>query len=490
MTQSPLKLVYKHINYLIKHLTKKNYKHFTNELIHYASCYGFDVEAFILKCVMSHMEFSAEDPVDSSPYFQFFANEYQRLIGAPNFLTLLCHCCALAKEDFAGNFVERFTHCLTLGPSQSIITGLAFMHSSNPTIVKNAIEFIGKQLLQSQDEYKSDYFAQLNTDQLQFILLNLFAKNQWTVHRKSINEKILSSLRKSFHASRVPLVLRPLLDTQNVPEISLAHFFPNSSLLHAADAKQHSFSSLTIEEWFPSSDSCRSVEPVESHFADFIAELGYNCTMKQVKETMHIALSEIDNKDITADAVAQAICLFMNTWNGSLYTDECGAYKSTKDSIGYSEETLQSTLHVAGSISFEDFRPGINQELNTWNIEVFFEAVFELNPLLHLELIVKALDRPEFHVASKTAFLILNQCLRLCSRNLVPLPISLFYDPWRNAFGQFSFLKACFHYQDILTYHELNEVDLSKFQLPATPLNSPINVHIWCVPKPAFYDAQ
>lgn len=108
---------------------------------------------------------------------------------------------------------------------------------------------------------------------------------------------------------------------------------------------------------------------------------------------------------------------------------------------------VMSTGAVDGNLN------NMNEEnINTWNLDVFVLTVQELVPQLSWKEVIKELDNPEFFIKDKSSLRLLVQALKKVLKE--PFPIDYLYRVWKNIEGQISWINNSLKYPDVFCFSD------------------------------------
>ncbi|XP_021921591.1 CCR4-NOT transcription complex subunit 1-like isoform X2 [Zootermopsis nevadensis] len=95
MNLDSLSFTLSQISYLVANLTKKNYKQSTQELSYLVALYSLEADRHLLRCLFSHIDFSAEGSKTSSSkdfhQIQLLVQECVALLTKPTLISNLCY---------------------------------------------------------------------------------------------------------------------------------------------------------------------------------------------------------------------------------------------------------------------------------------------------------------------------------------------------------------------------------------------------------------
>ncbi|CAH8642924.1 unnamed protein product [Dicrocoelium dendriticum] len=472
---------------------------------------------------------------------QLFGQKLSSILSRPHFVSLLCYAIDTPLPSFKGfgpsrHLLPQISRVLKLGRAQEVMLGLALMHCGNSEVVYHAHQWIRQKLpdlirshllenesvdSQAAHESTSD-LVDKSPDSRGIITSGILREESehFGVTNPMISN-LLASLSRELPRNCVPLVMsamlypdllepNPAITYQEPGElpcgiVSIPNVSAPLSRLHTLAVDRHSNAVIDVEPlpdltfWEPTTVHPEEEETDVSLLADLMEELGYACTHNL--DSMRLTLAELSQREVTPAAVAKCICLFMRTADGQLRhrapsdafadeveearkgslrtlrfgkfgTDDCGLAATS------SMPTSHFSLHQENVDVIDPIQPtGSSSDLDVWNVENFLTAVFELNPAISLGQIISELDRLEFFVANRAAFLILKQCLLRDPQSQLPTP--WFYGHWTHVYGQLSLLYACYNYPDVLcvNYWPYRCVDLSLYRI--NPGEEQAHLQIW-----------
>nr|CAD7404198.1 unnamed protein product [Timema poppensis] len=282
--------------------------------------YGLEADRHLLRCLFSHIDFSAEGSKTSSSkdYYQIqlLAQESCALLTKPALISNLCYAIdnPLHHQKTLKPSPQLFLHLskvLKLTPVQEVVFGLALLQSSNPDTQTLATHFVKSRLPELIVSYIETGIS------------------------SETKEAFLKSVRRDFPRELVPVVLAPLL-------------YPSNSDLPMDKLNQDTTAmSNTVHD---------------SSLADLIAEVGYGfCS--SLDECRNTLVGLMGGRDISAGMVARVLSMMARTHSG---LEEQVALQS-----------LQTTSSFWEQPSNKDKNTSDTNHATAWAIDVFVQVLKE-----------------------------------------------------------------------------------------------------------------
>lgn len=314
--------------------------------------------------------------------------------------------------------------CLRLSAAQEVVIALALRCSSNleirtlahahlrtsiPTLVQSYIETQGISRQHEGGLHET-------TPEVLHLILSAILDNPKDVGlTNDIHTRFLNTLQRDFSKEQVPVVLAPLV-------------YPQQSELAPGMSSEG--------PGLPGS-------MLETSLADLVNEIGYNFTTSV--EECRKNLIKFGGRDIPPAVVARVLSLMCRSHNGH-------------------EETL--TIQSGGFNKSNDSR-------NSWNIEVFIQALKEIVSSFQWNSVVAELDHSEFIIRDKQGLSLLITALRqgLQTFGFHPetFPVDHFYKRWTNVEGQFSLIQNVLKYPEIFCFADYSCVPVAVDVLKTPP---------------------
>ncbi|XP_031558067.1 CCR4-NOT transcription complex subunit 1-like isoform X2 [Actinia tenebrosa] len=405
------------ISSAVKDLNKKTYKLAVAEIHELIEKHGFEAERHFFQVLFSSIDFSADAKNSGKDYqqVQFLTQECQTLIVKPNFPSILCY--AFENPDQkqktlkpSTQLLPNVSRTLKLNKVQEVVFGLGLLKSANEELKTHAGQFVKQKLPDLLRSYidtdtgggQEGGLSDIAIEVLHCLLTHVLhgPRELVGVGEDQINA-FLDTLRRDFPKERVPVVLAPLL-YPNAPDLPANKLVP---------------------------DSNPPVKVVtEDDLAELMKEIGYVCC--QSIEDCRNTLVQFGLRDIKPAAIARAIGMMVKT-----------AY-------GLAQHIPLQNLN--SSASALDKKPEDENQLSTWNIEIFVQVVKELFPGLNWAQVILDLDYPGFQVPSGEGLKIL---MEACSRGLQEgFPVEVLYRTWTNTEGQLSWILQLLTHADLFCF--------------------------------------
>nr|CAD7424776.1 unnamed protein product [Timema monikensis] len=460
MNLDSLSFTLSQISYLVTNLSKKNYKQSAQELLHLVTSYGLEADRHLLRCLFSHIDFSAEGSKTSSSkdYYQIqlLAQESCALLTKPALISNLCYAIdnPLHHQKTLKPSPQLFLHLskvLKLTPVQEVVFGLALLQSSNSDTQTLATHFVKSrlpELIVSYIETESSSTQQegglhdATPEVLHLILSNLLHGNKDHFGISSeTKEAFLKSVRRDFPRELVPVVLAPLLYPSNFD-------LPMDKLNQDTTAMSN-----TVHD---------------SSLADLIAEVGYGfCS--SLDECRNTLVGLMGGRDISAGMVARVLSMMARTHSG---LEEQVALQS-----------LQTTSSFWEQPSNKDKNTSDTNHATAWGIEVFVQVLKEQVPNLVWNDVVLELDHPEFILKDRSSLNLLMSALRLGfqGQGFHPemFPVDLIYRHWKTVEGQFSLIQQILKNPDVFCFADYPFHSVTVDILKAPPESDNKEITTW-----------
>lgn len=312
--------------------------------------------------------------------------------------------------------------CLRLSAVQEVVFALALRHSTNPEIstlaqaqLRTSVPALVQSYIDTEGSSRQhEGGLHDTTPEILHLILSAVLKSPKEVGLSNdIHTIFLNSLQRDFSKDLVPVILAPLVypdQCELAPEMSSeGPGLPGGML--------------------------------DTSIADLVAEMGYGFT-SSIEECRN-SLLKLVGRDINPAAVARTLSLMCRTHSGL-------------------EESLN--LQTPGSFS-KDGR-------NSWNVEVFVQALKEVTPNLQWSNVMLELDHPEFVVKDRQGLIMLISALRMGLQNVgfhpETFPVDHLYRRWTSVEGQFSLIQNILKNPDVFCF-----ADYPFLSVPVDLLKTP-----------------
>ncbi|XP_031355964.1 CCR4-NOT transcription complex subunit 1 [Photinus pyralis] len=428
MNLDSLSFTLSQISYLVASLTKKNHKQVVEELLRLVTLHGLEADRHLLQCLFSSVDFSESSNKIVAPglHNQVLLEHCATVINKPSLLSAIC--CTVNK--FANNqkslkvgplFFQQLCKCLRLSAVQEVVFALALRHSENREVASLAqaqLKLSLPALVQSYVDTEGSsrqHEGGLHdtTPEVLHLILSAVLKSPKEVGlTNEIHTVFLNSLQRDFSRDLVPVVLAPLV-------------YPDQCELAPPEMS--------------SEGPGLSGGMLDSSLADLVSEMGYGFTL--TLEDCRNNLLKFIGRDINPTAVARTLAFLCRTHSG-----------------------LEESLNLPGSFS-KDGR-------NTWNVEVFVQALKEVCPTLQWSSVILELDHSEFVIKDRQGLIMLLSALRLGLKNVgfhpETFPVDHLYRRWTNVEGQFSLMQQILKNSDVFCF-----ADYPFLSVPVDILKTP-----------------
>ncbi|XP_066592088.1 CCR4-NOT transcription complex subunit 1 isoform X2 [Prorops nasuta] len=450
MNLDSLSFTLSQISYLVVNLNKKNFRESCQEISVLVRWKGLEADRHLLRCLLSNIDFSTGKPPETTAkdYFQvqLLKQEYTNLLSKPSFISNLCFAIdqPLHQQKTLNpspKFFQNLKKVLGLSLVQEVAFAIVLQHSQNSELRALAVDHIQKQLPKLIKNYinsdtnnkqpEEEGLHDSSPEVLHFILSQAFTTpNPFGLTSES-KEKFLRNLRRDFPRELVPVVLAPFLypgdgeTLQNKIEINMASNQIDSDAL-----------------------------------AESIIELGYEFTSSV--EECRTALAGLGAKEITPACVARVL---------SYMARRCGNVN----------DYVLSLLRFTGS--HDNTKEKSVDGNTTWNVEVFVQALKEIQSSLSWNEVIMKLDHPEFLIEDRRGFNLLITGLRLGLQHqgYPPdvFPVEFFCRHWDNVEGQFSLIEQILKNPDIFCFADYPYHSVIVDVLKAAPESDNKEAQTW-----------
>ncbi|XP_035741230.1 CCR4-NOT transcription complex subunit 1-like isoform X2 [Vespa mandarinia] len=454
MNLDSLSFTLSQISYLVANLTKKNFRDSCKEISILVQWKGLEADRHLLRSLLSYVDFSTGEPPESSAkdYFQvqLLKQECTNLLSKPSLISNFCFAIdhPLHHQKTLNSSPKFFLHLkkvLGLTLVQEVAFAIVLQHSENIDIRALAHEHIKKQLpeliknyinSETSNKHHEEGLHDSSPEVLHLILSQVFhIPNQFGVSSEA-KEKFLKNLRRDFPRELVPVVLAPLL-------------YPGDGETPQAKIELN----MAVNQMDGNS------------LVELIMELGYGFTSSV--EECRSALAGLGAREISPACVARVLAHMARSCNS---LDDAGGLQSF---WGNSASTQDANKEKTS----ESIAP------TTWNVEVFVQALKEIqSTLLWNEVIVK-LDHAEFIIKDRQGLnlLIMGLRLGLQHQGYPPdvFPVELFYRHWENVEGQFSLVQQILKCPDIFCFADYPYHSVTVDVLKAAPEGDSKEAQTW-----------
>ncbi|XP_033331917.1 CCR4-NOT transcription complex subunit 1 isoform X4 [Megalopta genalis] len=454
MNLDSLSFTLSQISYLVANLNKKNFRDSCQEISDLVLWKGLEADRHLLRSLLSCIDFSTGETPESTAkdYFQvqLLKQECTNLLSKPSFISNLCfaidHPFHQQKTlNPSPKFFLRLKKVLGLTLVQEVAFAIALLHSENSEICALALEHVQKQLPELIKNYINSETSNKHHEEglhdslpevLHLILSQaLYTANQFGLSSEA-KEKFLKNLRRDFPRELVPVVLAPLLYPDNGET-------PQAKIELNMAVNQMDGNSLV----------------------ELIMELGYGFTSSV--EECRSALAGLGAREISPACAARVLGHMARTCSN---LDDAGGLQSYWGNSGATQD--------ANKEKSADNVPPI-----TWNVEVFIQALKEIQSTLSWNEVIVKLDHAEFVIKDRQGLNLLITGLRLGLQHQGYLPdifpVELFYRHWDNVEGQFSLVQQILKCPDIFCFADYPYHSVTVDVLKAAPESDSKEAQTW-----------
>jgi CCR4-NOT transcription complex subunit 1 len=440
--QDSLSFALTQISYLVFNINKRNFSQNLRLINKLVQQFGLEADRHYLRCLFSSIDFGDVQAAKNSPQAKLLSNELTALLDKPSLISNICF--AFDNQisyQKATNFkpnIHQISKTLNFSSIQEVALTLALVHSSNIELEKSAenhLKICLPNLLTSYinlDTTTSSQDLNLNDISPELLQLILSVLSHEKYRQFNITEivynKFIDQLCKDFPKDRVPLILAPLLYTEN--------FGIDPEAIISAETDINS-------------------EIMDTSWSNLIVEIGYAFTAGIEDCKNH--LSKVGGRDLTPLDVARLISLMCRTHtnlsDSSINLPTPNAFWNPSD--------REKALAASG-------------EHITWKPEVFVQALKEVAPNLDFKNICIDLDHPDFLIKDRTA---LNLLLTIFHLGLQlqtngqagsTFPAECLYRHWNNFEGQLSLIGIILKNPDLYSFadHIFTSVSIELLKTP------------------------
>lgn len=426
MNLDSLSFALSYISYSVASLTKKNFKSSVQEISRLVALHGLEAERHLLRCLFSHVDFSGDGKSSGKDFHQtqYLIQEFASVISKPNFVSNLCFAIENPLHHqkslrASGQLLVQISRVLRLSRVQEIVLGVALLHSSVLEFRQCATQFVRYKLPELLRSYTDSDTSSPPEGGLQdcapevlhSLLVHLLHKNpeQFGIGSEQ-KEAFFANLCKDFPRDRVPVVLAPLLYSEDVDGLMEKGMMePSSNVSKAMDVS----------------------------LIDLIREMGYGFTSSM--EDCRQNLVQMGLCEPSAALVARALAMMASTHSGL-----------TEPLQGLGPSPWGTAVGTGGDKDSACSAPPSNGA-STWNVDVFVQAVHNLVPNLNWKDVVGELDFAGFCMKDRGGLKLLWHAL---SRGLAlthdAFPTDRIYRIWRNPEPQLSLFHQILKNSDIV----------------------------------------
>ncbi|XP_064466564.1 CCR4-NOT transcription complex subunit 1-like isoform X2 [Ornithodoros turicata] len=426
MNLDSLSFALSYISYSVASLTKKNFRASVQEISRLVALHGLEAERHLLRCLFSHVDFSGDGKSSGKDFHQtqYLIHEFASVVSKPNFVSILCFAIENPLHHqkslrASGQLLVQISRVLRLSRVQEVVLGVALLHSSQADLRLCATQFVRHKLPELLRSYTdSDTSSTLEgglqdcaPEVLHLLLVHLLHKNteQFGIGSEQ-REAFFTNLRKDFPRDRVPVVLAPLLYSEDIDGLmERGRMEPSSNVSKAMDVS----------------------------LVDLIQEMGYSFT-GSVEDCCQ-NLVQMGLCEPGAAIVARTLAMMASTHSGLSEPLQGLGPSPWATPVGSGGDKESSGSVQSANVA------------NTWNVDVFVQAVHDLVPDLNWKDVVGELDFVGFSVKERGGLKLLWHALtRGLSLSHESFPSDRLYRIWRNTESQLSLLHQILKNSDIV----------------------------------------
>ncbi|XP_014252247.1 CCR4-NOT transcription complex subunit 1 isoform X3 [Cimex lectularius] len=413
MNLDSLTLTLSQISYLVINLTKKNYTASVKEISKLVREYGFEADRHYLRSLFCYFEVGVT--YKESPQLQLLSEECTALLSKPAFVSSICFAFEKlieTKGPKTTQLLPQFSKAVKLSPIQEVVFGIALLYSHNTEVASQATQFLKIKLPELIRSYiNSDSnncsvseggLSDTSPEVLHIILSEIHKLNSLELFglTAETKEAFLHNLRRDFPRDLVPIVLAPLLYSDN-SELSM------EKLLNDSNNMSHNM--------------------VDSSVDDVVGELGLTFTNSVEGCRGHIA--QLAGRELKASDMAHVLIMMLKSRAVEFWLESEAAKEKSND-----------PLHIP----------------SPWSIDNLIKASKELNPKLNWADVFLELDHPEFIVKNRHSLYLIIHSIRSgiqSQQSYIPhserFPVDHIYRTWKNPPAQLSLLQQILKNPDI-----------------------------------------
>lgn len=409
MNLDSLSFTLSQISYLVASINKKNQKQVVADLYKLVDLHGLEADRHLLQCLFSSVDFSETSSKISAAtaHNQVLLDYSSTLLNKPALITSVCYITDNPLNNqkslkVGPHFFQQLCKCLRLSPVQEVVFALALLHSSNfdvSSLAQSHLRGCVPSLVQSYIDTEGSGHQQEGglhetTPEVLHLILSLIEHSPKEVGLSSeVHAALLKALQRDFPKDFVPIVFAPLVYSQ---QCELA------------------------PDIMGSEGPGLSGGMLDTPLADLVSEMGYGFTSSL--EECRNNLVKLKPRDITPAHIARVVSVMSQTLTG-----------------------LDQSQMKGG--------PEVR---NTWNIDVFVQALKEVVPNLTWSNVILELDHPDFLIKDRQSLIFLITLLRLGLQtsgfHSETFPIDHIYRRWSNIEGQLSLVSNILKNPDVFCF--------------------------------------
>lgn len=439
------------ITYLVSNLNKKNFVSSSRQLAQFVKDFGLEADRHLLRCLFSAIDFSScvasgdattghsrssssssnNSNSSLSVHARLLSQELVGLLSKPQLVGNVCYAIdnPLPHQRTltpSVNLVALIVKTLGCSPIQEAALSLALLHSTHPETVRSAEaqarscllgliqSYIDLENHPSQEGSLNDVSPELLQD-----ILSVLSHNKHLEFglADTTHNKFIQQLCRDFPRDRVPLILAPLLYTEN--------------------------SEVSAESVKNNSESLLRTSIMDTAWGSLVMEIGYAFTASLDDCKNH--LLKVGGREISAQDVAKIIssmCLtHASLSESSINLPTPSSFWPQGSDPGGSGKDAQNG--------------GSSAENSTWKPEIFVQALKDVVPNLNWKDVCVALDHPEFLIKDRAGLSLLLSIVKMGVHAAGvghSFPVECVYQRWTNVEGQLSLITMILKNPDLYSF--------------------------------------
>jgi len=357
----------------VTNLNKKNTKSSVTEIHHLIDLYGHDAFLYLLRSLVSNIDFRDPKPKDQTK-LQLLHQEIVQLVKQPNFASCICQAIE-AIEHLQEDFVSNFSKALKLSPQHELLIALGLAHSVDPNIKQEGLKFLKNKV------------ADLQLATLKVLPDNVLHTLLYVLRTEGLSKQAQSVIKGMQKATPVSQTVAPLLSEG--ADVNIA----NSKEAYIRDSKKP--------------DALVTEIAGMCHISSMMEDIGYSCCESAVSfKDLLSQFPELKEADI-----AQIIGVMARTH--TVLEGGVALYKDFPPTTDFSVSDKA------------------DQVAKSWNLNVFIDVMKEMYPKLSWPLVVKQLDHPNFQVPDPKGLALIMGVYRKISKE--PFPLDFLFEKLRDS---------------------------------------------------------
>lgn len=438
MNQDSLSFTLTQISYLVSTLNKRNFAQQSRFLSQLVKQFGLEADRHLLRCLFSSINFGDAIQVSkNSLQAKLLSTELTALLNKSSLISNICfaidntflHQKSLKPSTVLFTLISRSLNC---SPIQEVAIALALQYSTNLDLARFAgihIKNCLPNLVQSYIEIDTavpNQEGSLNdiSPELLQLILSLISHGKHSKFGLTdlVYNKFINQLCRDFPRDRVPLILAPLLYSEDIE--------------------------ISAEKMSSNSQGILTSAIMDTSWANLVMDIGYAFTASVDECKTHVM--KVGGRDINAQDVAKIISFMCRTptnlSDSSINLPTPGSFwPGSQGNTDPSNKDKSQTNQTPTSTS----------EHTTWKPEVFVQALREVAPSIVWKDVCLAFDHQEFIIKDRVGLQLLIKIIQLGMQSSgagTNLPVECIYRHWNNAEGQLSLISIILKNSDLFSF--------------------------------------